>query len=138
MLVDDDVQAAMRPFKEYVVTFANLQREIMEARGYHGLAEKLTDMVSGIKGEGDFVFGKEAFADPRWEEALDAVPDEYIDDGWLVGPVERIAERVKPWLDCGLTGLVPRYGPPHEHGKVIEPVEVYQAIAKAAGKEPRE
>ena len=137
MLVDDDVRAAMRPFKEYAVTFANLQREIMEARGFHGLAEKLADMVSGIIGEGDFVFGRQGFSDKRWEEALDAVPDDYIDGGWLVGPLARIAERVKPWLDCGLTGLVPRYGPPHEHGKVIEPVEVYQAIARAAGKAPR-
>jgi len=44
---------------------------------------------------------------------------------------------VKPWLDCGLTGLVMRYGPPMVHEKIIEPVEVYQAIARAAGKEPR-
>lgn len=138
MLVDDDVRAAMRPFKEYVVTFANLQKEIMEARGYHGLAEKLTDMVVGIKGEGDLVFGKEGFSGKKWEEALDAVPDEYIDGGWLVGPVERIADRVKPWFDCGLTGLVPRYGPPNERGKVVEPAEVYEVIARAAGKEPRD
>jgi hypothetical protein len=55
-----------------------------------------------------------------------------------VGPIPRIAERVRPWLDCGLTGLVMRYGAPLDFTKVTEPVEVYHEIAKAAGKEPRE
>jgi alkanesulfonate monooxygenase SsuD/methylene tetrahydromethanopterin reductase-like flavin-dependent oxidoreductase (luciferase family) len=137
MLVDADVRAAMRPFKEYVVTFAHLQREIMEARGFHGLAEKLTDMVAKGKGETQMLYGKDALEGREWEEALNAVPDEYIDGGWLVGPVKRIAGRVKPWFDCGLTGLIPRYGAPMVHDKIVEPVEVYQAIAKAAGKEPR-
>jgi hypothetical protein len=110
----------------------------MEARGYHGLAEKLTDMLAAGKGETQMIVGKTALEGSKWEEALDAVPDEYIDGGWLVGPIARIAERVKPWLDCGLTGLVMRYGAPMVFEKVIEPVEVYHAIAKAAGKEPRE
>jgi len=34
MLVDQDVRAAMRPFKEYVVTWSALQRPFIEARGY--------------------------------------------------------------------------------------------------------
>jgi alkanesulfonate monooxygenase SsuD/methylene tetrahydromethanopterin reductase-like flavin-dependent oxidoreductase (luciferase family) len=137
MLVHADVRAAMRPFKEYVVTFAHLQREIMEARGFHGLADKLTDMVAKGKGETQMLYGKDVLEGRKWEEALDAVPDDYIDGGWLVGPVERIAERVKPWLDCGLTGLIPRYGAPMVHEKIVEPMEVYEAIAKAAGKERR-
>ena len=60
--------------------------------------------------------------------------------GQVVSPgqvVARIAERVRPWLDCGLTGLVMRYGPPLVFEKIVEPVEVYHAIAKVAGKEPR-
>jgi hypothetical protein len=71
-----------------------------------------------------------------WQEALDAVPDEYIDEGWLVGPVERIRARVVPWLDCGLTGLVVRYGPQLNHNRVIENLDVFRTIAEAAGKEP--
>jgi alkanesulfonate monooxygenase SsuD/methylene tetrahydromethanopterin reductase-like flavin-dependent oxidoreductase (luciferase family) len=137
MLVDADVRAAMRPFKEYVVTFAHLQREIMEARGFHGLADRLTDMLAKGKGETQMLYGKDPLEGRKWQEALDAVPDDYIDGGWLVGPVERIAERVKPWLDCGLTGLIPRYGAPMVHDKIVEPMEVYEAIAKAAGKERR-
>jgi hypothetical protein len=64
------------------------------------------------------------------------VPDEYIDDGWLVGPVDRIRKRVLPWLDCGLTGLVVRYGPQLSHTPIEENLDVFTAIAQAAGKEP--
>jgi hypothetical protein len=34
------------------------------------------------------------------------VPDEYLDDGALVGPRARIAERYAEWRDSGATGLV--------------------------------
>lgn len=72
----------------------------------------------------------------RWQEALDAVPDEYIEEGWLVGPVSRIRKRVETWLDCGLTGLVIRYGPEMTSEPVPENLEVFAAIAEAAGKRP--
>ena len=36
---------------------------------------------------------------------MEAVPDEYLDEGALVGPVERIRERFKAWEDSGATGL---------------------------------
>jgi len=71
-----------------------------------------------------------------WEEAIASVPDEYIDDGWLVGPVERIAERVKPWFNCGLTGLVVRYGPQLNHDRQIENLDAFAAIARSAEKVP--
>ena len=32
-------------------------------------------------------------------------PDEYIDDGGLIGSPARIKERFQPWASCGLTGL---------------------------------
>ena len=34
-----------------------------------------------------------------------AVPDEYLDEGGLVGPLPRIRERFPAWLDSGATGL---------------------------------
>jgi len=46
-----------------VVTFAHLQRDIMEARGYHGLAETLTDMLAAGKGETQMLYGKDALED---------------------------------------------------------------------------
>jgi hypothetical protein len=55
----------------------------------------------------------------------------------LVGPVERIRKNAGAWFDCGLTGLVVRYGPQLTHDRNIENLEVFTAIAEAAGKEPR-
>jgi hypothetical protein len=34
-----------------------------------------------------------------------AVPDEYIDEGALLGPPARIRERFRAWEDSGATGL---------------------------------
>ena len=36
---------------------------------------------------------------------MEAVPDEFCDDGALVGPPARIRERFKAWQDSGLTGI---------------------------------
>jgi alkanesulfonate monooxygenase SsuD/methylene tetrahydromethanopterin reductase-like flavin-dependent oxidoreductase (luciferase family) len=139
MLVDDDVRAAMRPFKEYVVTWSQMQRPFMEARGYHELADRLAELIeagnvsdieSRVHTGGNLLEGK------LWQEAVDAVPDEYIDDGWLVGPVDRIRQNVQPWLDCGLTGLVVRYGPQLTHERIVENLDAFAAVAQAAGKEP--
>lgn len=139
VLVDDDVRRAMRPFKEYVVTWAHLQRGFMEARGYGELAARLAELSAasgGAEAEARVQEGRNILEGPLWEEAIAAVPDEYIDDGWLIGPVDRIAERVRPWLGCGLTGLVVRYGPQLGPLTIPENLDAFAAIARAAGKEP--
>ncbi len=81
--------------------------------------------------------GEQPSRGKRWEEALDAVPAECIDEGRLVGPVERIRKNVGPWLDCGLAGLVVRSGPQMSHAPIVENLDAFAAIAEAAGKEPR-
>jgi alkanesulfonate monooxygenase SsuD/methylene tetrahydromethanopterin reductase-like flavin-dependent oxidoreductase (luciferase family) len=139
VLVDDDVRAAMRPFKEYTVTWSAMQRPMMVARGYTELADRLADLLSSVSpadAEVRVQNNQNLLPDPLWEQALDAVPDEYIDEGWLVGPLERIRGRVAPWLDCGLTGLVIRYGPQLTHEPVVEDLAAFRVIAEAAGKEP--
>ena len=41
-----------------------------------------------------------------WQVAYrNLLPDEYLDEGALVGPVARIKERFRAWEDSGLTGL---------------------------------
>lgn len=60
----------------------------------------------------------------------------YVDDGWLVGLVKRIDDRVKPWLDCGLAGLVMRSGRQLELQNSPENLDAFAAVARAAGKEP--
>jgi len=139
VLVDDDVRAAMRPFKEYTVTWSYMQRPMIEARGYKEMADRLAELIAadGANAEARVQQGKNILEGKLWEEALSAVPDEFIDEGWLVGPVERIRGRVAPWLDCGLTGLVVRYGPQLTHERLVENLDVFTAIAEAAGKAPR-
>lgn len=140
--VDDDVRAAMRPFKEYVVTWSQTQRSFMEARGYGGLPDRLRELMA----PDDEDVEPSAFAwlvqdrkgGPRWEEALDAVPDEYIDEGnWLAGPLPRIRRLIEPWLDCGITGVIVRYGHQFTHERVVEDLDAFRVIADAAGKRPR-
>ncbi|ALR19725.1 LLM class flavin-dependent oxidoreductase [Sphingobium baderi] len=139
MLVDSDVRRAMLPFKEYVVTWSALQRPFIEARGYKDMADRLAELIaagSGEDAEARVQAGGNLLEGSLWEEAIAAVPDDYIDDGWLVGPIERIAERAKPWFDCGLTGLVLRYGPQLNHDREAENLDAFTAVAKAAGKAP--
>ena len=38
-------------------------------------------------------------------EAAEAVPDEFCDDGALVGPIQRIKQRYREWEGSGATGL---------------------------------
>jgi alkanesulfonate monooxygenase SsuD/methylene tetrahydromethanopterin reductase-like flavin-dependent oxidoreductase (luciferase family) len=137
VLVDDDVRVAMRPFKEYVVTWARMQRPFMIARGYRELADRLEELMRAGEvrdTESRVASGGHLLGDALWEEAIAAVPDEYIDDGWLVGPVDRIRRRVAPWLDSGLSGLVVRYGPQMTHEPVVENLDAFRAIAEAAGR----
>ncbi len=120
MLVNDDVRAAMRPFKEYAATWAYMQKEFMTARGFPGLADRVVELMAA----------------KRFEEAVNAVPDEYVDGGWLVGPVDRIRERVRPWLDSELTGLIVRYGEQvgADRSGAGENLEAFRAVAEAAGR----
>jgi F420-dependent oxidoreductase-like protein len=125
VLVDDDVAAAMRPFKEYVAYYAQTLRPQMAARGHAGLCDRLVELTAA----------------GRSEEAVAAVPDEYIDEGWLVGPRERIVRRfVENWADCGATGVIVRYGSQVAGGDVLgrgsgsapeEDLEVFRDIARA-------
>ncbi len=123
MVVDDDVRAAMRPFKEYTATWSAMQRPMHEARGYVDMADRLAELVPA----------------GRMEEAIDAVPDEYIDEGWLVGPLERIRTRVVGWLESELTGLILRYGAQvgADRSGAPENLDAFRVVAEAAGRAPR-
>jgi hypothetical protein len=51
----------------------------------------------------------ELFQAGKRQEAIDAVPDEYVDEGGLYGPVERIRERWRSdWEDMPFTGVTVR------------------------------
>jgi alkanesulfonate monooxygenase SsuD/methylene tetrahydromethanopterin reductase-like flavin-dependent oxidoreductase (luciferase family) len=48
---------------------------------------------------------QELYLAGRKAEAVAAVPDDFIDEGALVGPKDRIRERFRAWADSGATGL---------------------------------
>ena len=70
----------------------NFHKDAMARRGYGEAAERI----------------QELFLAGRRDEAIAAVPDEFIDDGGLIGSPARIRERFEPWTRCGITGLTIR------------------------------
>src|SRR4029450_8434468 len=69
----------------------NFHKEMMVRRGLGDAAQRLQELyLAKRKGE--------AAAPP-------AVPDEFCDEMALVGPVGRIRERYRAWVDSGITGL---------------------------------
>jgi hypothetical protein len=51
---------------------------------------------------------QELFLAGRRDEAVAAVPDEFIDSGGLYGSAARVRERFAAWADCDITTLVVR------------------------------
>ncbi|MGE0385845.1 MAG: LLM class flavin-dependent oxidoreductase [Gammaproteobacteria bacterium] len=98
----DDVRVPIDRFKAIVArwigewspggTQPNFFKEQLVLRGHGAAAQRIAEL---------WATGHEA-------EAVHAVPDEFIDDGWLVGPRPRILERLRRWLDSGATGLIVR------------------------------
>ena len=64
-------------------------KAMMVRRGYGEAAERIQEL---------YLSGRKA-------EAAEAVPDEYIDEGALMGPPQRIRERFAEWEGSGATGL---------------------------------
>ena len=67
----------------------NFHNDHMRCMGYTDVAERIQDL---------FLAGRE-------EEAIAAVPAEYVDERCLVEPASRIRERYAAWADSGITGL---------------------------------
>ena len=67
----------------------NFHKQAMIDRGYAAEADRI----------------EELFRSGRKEEAAAAVPDEYIDEGGLIGPPARIKEKFRAWRDAGFTLL---------------------------------
>jgi alkanesulfonate monooxygenase SsuD/methylene tetrahydromethanopterin reductase-like flavin-dependent oxidoreductase (luciferase family) len=134
--VDDDVEVAMRPFKEYCVALFHVHRPTMEARGFGEIAARLAELIEAGQGQTRKQVGLSTLDGKLWEEAVNSVPDEYIDGGWLVGSVARVRQQVKPWFDCGATGLIIRQGAPLSPESVVDNLDLLTAIAEEAGKTP--
>ena len=100
VFITDDLREAFRRMKPGVALYVggmghrnkNFHNDMMVRRGYGDAAKTIQEL---------YLAGRKA-------EAIEAVPDEYLDEGSLVGPPERIRERFKAWADSGATGLTIR------------------------------
>ncbi|MEM7078205.1 MAG: LLM class F420-dependent oxidoreductase [Pseudomonadota bacterium] len=95
--VTEDVQGALDALKPGIALYVggmghknlNFHKEMMIRRGYGEAADRI----------------QELYLAKRKDEAIAAVPDEFVDSGALIGDAQRIAARYKAWEDSGVTGL---------------------------------
>jgi alkanesulfonate monooxygenase SsuD/methylene tetrahydromethanopterin reductase-like flavin-dependent oxidoreductase (luciferase family) len=117
--ITDDVRKALAAQKPMTALYVggmghpelNFHKQRMARCGYPEAAERI----------------QELFLANRRDEAIAAVPDEFLDENCLVGPVSRIRERWKAWESSGATGLI-------IHSQQAEALEL---MAELAGCRPR-
>lgn len=98
VLLTDDVKSALDAVKPGIALYAggmghkdiNFHNEHMRQRGYPEVAEKV----------------QELYLAGRKQEAIDAIPDEYVDEAGLYGSIKRIEQRWEAWADSGIDGFV--------------------------------
>ena len=91
--VENDVKAALARLKPEVALYVggmghkdkNFHNDIMVRRGFGDAAKRI----------------QELYLAHAKDEAIAAVPDEWVDMKSLVGPAPRIRERYRAWEDCG-------------------------------------
>ena len=97
VIITDDVKAALAESKPGIALYVggmghkdlNFHNEHMVQRGYPDVAERV----------------QELYLAGRKQEAIAAIPDEYVDDAGLYGSVDRIEQRWGAWADSGITGF---------------------------------
>ena len=97
VVITDDVKGIIQKAKQGIAMYAggfgakdvNFHKDAFAKRGY----EKEADRI------------QELFLANRRDEAAAAVPDEYVDEEMLIGPIERVRERFKIWRDSRFTIL---------------------------------
>lgn len=95
--VTDDVQGALDALKPGIALYVggmghkdlNFHKEMMVRRGFGDAADRI----------------QELYLAKRKDEAIATVPDEFVDQGALIGDKARISERFRAWEDSGVTGV---------------------------------
>ena len=95
--ITDDVQGVLDAAKPQIALYVggmgsrdqNFHKDAMTRRGFGDAAERI----------------QELFLAGRRDEAIAAVPDEYVDESALYGSRQRITERFEPWTTCGVTAI---------------------------------
>ena len=97
VLITDDVRAGLQAMKPGIALYVggmghrnkNFHNDMMARRGYPEAAARI----------------QELYLAGRKDEAIEAVPDEFCDEGTLIGPPARIESRFRAWQESGATGL---------------------------------
>ena len=90
----------------------NFHKEAMKRRGYEAEAEKVQTL----------------FLEGKRDEAYEAIPDSYIDEMGLYGPIERIKERFNRYKNI-YTGLTIHPSPENE---ILDEIEILELMADIA------
>lgn len=96
--ISSDVETGLLPVKAMLGFYIggmgakkrNFHKELMSRMGYEAEAEKIQQL----------------FFEGKRDEAVAAVPDKFADEIALVGPIDRIRDRVQAWRDTPVTSLL--------------------------------
>ncbi len=97
-LLIDDVEAGRNALKEYYAFYIGG----MGARGRNFY----NDLFARYGYEDEARTIQELFLDGQQREAVGHVPDRFVDEVALVGPVERMRDRLAAWRESGVTSLL--------------------------------
>jgi F420-dependent oxidoreductase-like protein len=97
-VLSDDVETAREVLKPYYALYVggmgargkNFYNELAREYGFEEAAQRIQDL----------------FLDGKQRDAAAAVPDELVDELALVGPRERIGERIDAWKESGATTML--------------------------------
>jgi F420-dependent oxidoreductase-like protein len=98
VVVGDDVDACRGLLKPFLALYVggmgargrNFYNDLACRLGYEAAAKEIQDL----------------YLDGKKQDAAAAVPDELVDDVALVGPRERIADRIAPWLESPVRTMI--------------------------------
>jgi F420-dependent oxidoreductase-like protein len=98
LIVTDDVESAREWVKPVLALYIggmgargrNFYNSLVSRYGYEAEAKEIQDL----------------FLDGKKRDAAAAVPDALVDEVALIGPRERIADRLDAWRECGVTTLM--------------------------------
>jgi F420-dependent oxidoreductase-like protein len=96
--ITDDIEAGLMPMKAMLGFYIggmgarkrNFHKELMGRMGFEAEAQKIQDLF---------------FAGKR-QEAVAAVPSEFVDEISLTGPIERIRDRLEAWRETRVSTLL--------------------------------
>ena len=112
VIVGDDLEACADPLRAYTALYVggmgsrkqNFYNALARRMGFEDAAEQIQNL----------------YLDKRQRDAAAAVPFELVDQTALIGPKERIAERLHAYAEAGVTTLtVSTYGETHEERAAV-------------------